>query len=776
MRDDEEPLPLVYVELQCATSEEPQLSAALAKLQLIHWTVGSSLLINRSKEIVSVFIRWDTSCDESLCRGWLFHANNPGQMDLPLLFRQQDPLQVNPVPCACIAYAYRSNPNALHARVLVNEATIVRVRSKHTLLARLTGEAEEPRLDATLEAEVRHNQNKETIQELSLRMKILLSAPLAIGTTRDALVKSKRHYERRMRLKSALRRDNIDSIAAKNNSTSNLPSLLRDVFIIVHSPNHGSGKTLVVQTIAYQHCHVVHVVRPGALLAKYGTQADAALEAVLHEVLLSAAIRKQSICIILDQFNAMMPPCGDAASPVVNGIASYLKTLTTSIYRRREIPFPIKSPLYNLEGKHGWTLSVKLCLVAITTSPDNAWRKSSQVSSLQAGRYRLPPLTAQTRLTAFQYALAQESVQASEDLDCQLPFLAASATWVRGALFRQIARVLSDRIRIRHDAHASPNDLIQALQFISGQGSRSSKSEIEFLASDTLDTFAGVGGNKEAKLALEDSIFINAHKHGVLTTFGLRPPASLLLYGLPGTGKTLLAKAVAKMLRSEKGSAGSIGGAFVSLKTSEIVGSEVGGAEKLVVEAFQTARMNAPAVVFIDEFQALFTDRSRGGSSRLTSTLLQCMDDLNKWREIEAQSSEQTQRVTQDRVMVLAATNTPWMIDKAFIRPGRLDRTVHVGLPDIDERSIILDIYIGEMKTALARTSREYVSMLEQLACMTEGFSGADLVSLCRSAAVQCLLKEEDLVSLQHFSEAMEERVYASSNADFALRIDSWRP
>jgi SpoVK/Ycf46/Vps4 family AAA+-type ATPase len=126
---------------------------------------------------------------------------------------------------------------------------------------------------------------------------------------------------------------------------------------------------------------------------------------------------------------------------------------------------------------------------------------------------------------------------------------------------------------------------------------------------------------------------------------------------------------------------------FLSLSASDIVRSEVGKSEKLVSSAFQAARDNAPSVIFIDEFQALFTSRDGStdggggggkGSGRLASTLLQCMDDVSKWREADRDAVKaapmQTVPLEKNRIVVFGATNTPWMIDKAFLRAGRFDR------------------------------------------------------------------------------------------------------
>jgi SpoVK/Ycf46/Vps4 family AAA+-type ATPase len=235
----------------------------------------------------------------------------------------------------------------------------------------------------------------------------------------------------------------------------------------------------------------------------------------------------------------------------------------------------------------------------------------------------------------------------------------------------------------------------------------------------------------------------------------------------------LLAKAVAKVLRSP---GSTLGGAFLSLSTSDIVRAEVGVSEKLVAAAFQTARANAPAVIFIDEFQALFTERGGSGSSRLTSTLLQCMDDLKEWGDLSRQIpvASECEPKEETRVLVLAATNTPWMIDRAFLRPGRFDRTVLVNLPNITERISILRIHVDRMKTGFSQSPTAF---LEEIARRTKGFSGADLAALCREAAVLCLEEEgSEQVEEKHFLEALANGIEPSSSASLVKKITEWHP
>ena len=145
------------------------------------------------------------------------------------------------------------------------------------------------------------------------------------------------------------------------------------------------------------------------------------------------------------------------------------------------------------------------------------------------------------------------------------------------------------------------------------------------------------------------------------------------------TGKTLLAKATAKLLRKENNRFGS--GAFIPLNASDIICSAIGESEKLLTSTFESARKRAPSVIFIDEFQALFTSRDKGngsgtkGSGRLASTLLTLMDDLTQWRDANtAVAPDSSIEIDDKRVVVLAATNTPWLVDGAFLRSGRFDR------------------------------------------------------------------------------------------------------
>jgi SpoVK/Ycf46/Vps4 family AAA+-type ATPase len=299
---------------------------------------------------------------------------------------------------------------------------------------------------------------------------------------------------------------------------------------------------------------------------------------------------------------------------------------------------------------------------------------------------------------------------------------------------------------------------------------------------DGAKLFGTVGGNTEAKQAIEDALALDPEKRRMLRMFGLSPPTGVLLYGPPGTGKTLLAKAVSRLLQRQGGNVSTVGGSFVSLQASEIVRGEVGNSEKMLVSAFETARSNAPSVVFIDEFQALFADRSGSGSGKLASTLLQCMDDVCRWQELDNEANastphEQNEEMAEsNRVVVMGATNTPWMIDNAFLRSGRFDRVVHVGLPTLEERVSILCVHVVQMRLVSAES--DYVEKFcRTLAKACDGFSGADLAALCRTAAVRCLSEcgEHGKIEDHHFYEARD-GFTPSCSPELVQRLAKWRP
>lgn len=224
--------------------------------------------------------------------------------------------------------------------------------------------------------------------------------------------------------------------------------------------------------------------------------------------------------------------------------------------------------------------------------------------------------------------------------------------------------------------------------------------------------FSDVAGMDATKAKIE-AAFLAPLRHPELRAFlGKRLRGGLLLYGPPGCGKTYLARAVA----------GEIGASFFVLSIAEVLaGQWAGDFVRNIREAFLAARAGGPAVVFVDELDALGARRAQqhGGFRILVNQLLEEMDGVG--------------RRDDDEVFVLAATNHPWDVDPAFTRPGRLDQMVFVPPPDAAARAAIFRI-------ALTGRPVERID-LEALAERSDGYSGADLVRVCESAAEQVLME-----------------------------------
>jgi transitional endoplasmic reticulum ATPase len=217
----------------------------------------------------------------------------------------------------------------------------------------------------------------------------------------------------------------------------------------------------------------------------------------------------------------------------------------------------------------------------------------------------------------------------------------------------------------------------------------------------------------------------------MFTRLGIRAPKGILLYGPPGCGKTLLARAVATESEAN----------FISIKGPEVFSKWVGESEKAIREVFRKARMAAPAVVFLDEIDSLTPRRGMGMSDsgvseRVISQLLTEMDGITSLQDI----------------VVVAATNRPDMVDSAVLRPGRFDRLIYVPEPDEKSRLQIFKIYTKGMPIA------QDVD-LNQLTTMTKYYSGADIESLCREAAMHSLRRDVTTseVTMKDFQDALKE-------------------
>ena len=218
---------------------------------------------------------------------------------------------------------------------------------------------------------------------------------------------------------------------------------------------------------------------------------------------------------------------------------------------------------------------------------------------------------------------------------------------------------------------------------------------------------------------------------------GIRPPRGILLYGAPGTGKTMLAKAVANESQAN----------FIPVKGPELLSKWVGDSEKAVREIFKKARQNAPAIVFFDEIDSMVPRRGLSSDSQVTDRVLnQLLTEMDGLEELH-------------EVVVIGATNRPDMVDPALLRPGRFDRIILLDIPDEKAR---LEIFKIHTKTMHLKDVE-----LDDLAKKTEGYVGSDIDGVCREAAILALrqdIKAKE-VTKKDFAAALK-KVAPSVNPD----------
>ena len=248
-----------------------------------------------------------------------------------------------------------------------------------------------------------------------------------------------------------------------------------------------------------------------------------------------------------------------------------------------------------------------------------------------------------------------------------------------------------------------------------------------------------IGGLESVKQELREIVEWPLRYPEAFARLGIDAPRGVLLYGPPGCGKTLLAKAVATESEAN----------FIAVKGPELLSKWVGESERAVREVFRKARQSAPTIIFFDEIDALAPRRGiyvgdSGVSERVISQLLTEMDGLQ----------------SRGDVVVIAATNRPDLLDPALLRPGRFDRLIYVPPPDFKARLSILKIHTAKMPLAPDVD-------LERLAKMTEGYSGADLAAVAREAAMNALRRDINAkyVRMNDFLKAIS-KIHASLTPD----------
>ncbi|MCX8197865.1 MAG: CDC48 family AAA ATPase [Candidatus Micrarchaeota archaeon] len=476
--------------------------------------------------------------------------------------------------------------------------------------------------------------------------------------------------------------------------------------VLIYGPP-GTGKTLLARAVASEsEANFIHIGGP-ELVSKFVGES----EEKMRQIFKDAEENAPSI-IFMDEIDAIAPKREEVTGEVERRMVSQLLTLMDGLKARGQV-----------------------IVIGATNRPnsiDPALRRPGRFDrEIELG---VPDRSA--RLEILQ--IHTRSMPLSEDV--KLEEIAAITHGYTGAdissLTKEAAMKVLRRIlpkidleqefipsEILDNLKVTREDFMNALREVRPSGLR----EV-FLEKPNV-RWSDIGGLENVKKELKEAVELPLKNPEVFSRIGIRPVKGILLVGLPGTGKTLFAKAVATETEAN----------FISIKGPEVLSKWVGESEKAVREIFRKARMATPCVIFIDEIDAIApyrgsVDEGNRVAERVVDTLLTEMDGLTGLKN----------------VVVIGATNRPDILDPALMRGGRFDRIIEIPAPDEKARLEIIKIHTRAMPLAKDVD-------LQEIAKKTEGYTGADLENVCREAGMAAIRRSVDVeeVTAQDFESAL---------------------
>ncbi|MDC0556727.1 CDC48 family AAA ATPase [Candidatus Poseidoniaceae archaeon] len=475
--------------------------------------------------------------------------------------------------------------------------------------------------------------------------------------------------------------------------------------VLLHGPP-GTGKTMIAKAVATETNAHFTVINGPEIISKYYGESEKQLREIFDE-----AANNAPAIVFVDEIDSICPKREDVSGEVERRVVAQMLTLMDGMQGRDNVIVigatnrrDALDPALRRPGRFDREIEIGV--------PDREGRKEI--------------LDVHTR---------QMPIADDFDVDWVLEnsygFVGADlAALVREAAMKALRRYLPE-IDLEEDT--IPPEVLEKME-VRMDDFRVAIREIEPSALREIYvevpdvSWESVGGLTEIKERLKESVEWPLTKPELFEHFGIKPPRGIVLFGAPGTGKTLLAKAIANEAKAN----------FISIKGPEMISKWVGESEKAIREIFKKAKQSAPSIIFLDEFESIAGMRSSnsqsGGSdvsNRVVNQLLASMDGVESL----------------DGVIVVAATNRPEMIDPALLRSGRFERVLHVPPPDKGARDVIMQIHAKDMPLSS-------FSMKDILGGM-EGFTGADIEAVCREAALIAMRAGKKKVTKGHFEDAI---------------------
>jgi transitional endoplasmic reticulum ATPase len=467
----------------------------------------------------------------------------------------------------------------------------------------------------------------------------------------------------------------------------------------------GTGKTLLAKAVANESdAHFIYVSGP-ELVSKFVGESEEKMRELFNE-----AKEKAPTIIFMDEIDAIAPKREEATNEVERRMVSQLLSLMDGISSRGQVmiigatnrPNAI-DPALRRPGRFDREIEIGV--------PD----RNSRREILQIHTRNMP----------------LKEVKIEEIADMTHGYTGADlAALAREAAMASLRKIIPKII----DKRSIPNELLMSLavvmdDFMEAFNSIQPSALREVFVERPNVHWTDVGGLSDVKSQLKEAVELPLKEPEAFNRIGIRPIRGLLMVGAPGTGKTLLAKAVATEREAN----------FISIKGPELLSKYVGESEKAVRELFRKARMASPCIIFIDEIDSIASTRgsSHGDSlvtERVVDTLLTEMDGLSELKN----------------VIVIAATNRPDVVDPALLRPGRFDKIIEIPMPDGETRYEILSVHTRKMPL-------DKDVELNEIAEMTESYTGAEIENVVREAGMNAIRAKRTSVNKNDFTNALKE-------------------